>query len=419
MATALPAALPQIQAAPNAPQRGDRGATNAGADVDGAGFAQTLERRKEMKASTPSPEPSKAETKAPSKPEPQPSTAKAADPAPPAEETKHDSGDDSRASLAGDPAAVAALVLAAVAAAQTSAAPNKTNDSVNPTTPASGTAAPGLAVALAALTQATQGKVADENLPSQCVKEAASDASSAPITALPVDDGDGGAVTAANAPDALPPTTAPAEGSAIGKTSGTAPAVAEAAPRAAEAEAGDTPPAPASQAAMPESLPAGAATAWAQGTHLHSRHDIPALQFAVTPPPGHPQWADAVGNRVTWMVGQNEGTADLILTPPQLGRLEVSVTVSGDITTAQFVAATPAARDVLEQALPRLREVLAESGIMLADAQVSTSGQQGQGSETGRQSARRQQDQGLPSSEVRAAGPAWLRRGEGLVDTFA
>jgi flagellar hook-length control protein FliK len=97
----------------------------------------------------------------------------------------------------------------------------------------------------------------------------------------------------------------------------------------------------------------------------------------VATPAGSPGWPEEVGNRVSWMVGQTESHAELTLTPPQLGKVEVSITVSGDQTSAQFVAATPAARELIEQSLPRLREILEQSGISLGQTDVGTSGQPG------------------------------------------
>jgi hypothetical protein len=42
--------------------------------------------------------------------------------------------------------------------------------------------------------------------------------------------------------------------------------------------------------------------------------------------PDSPAWPEEVGNRVSWMVGQHESQAELTLTPPQLGKIEVSIT---------------------------------------------------------------------------------------------
>ncbi len=103
-------------------------------------------------------------------------------------------------------------------------------------------------------------------------------------------------------------------------------------------------------------------------------------QLPVYTPAGQEAWAEDVGNQVRWMLGRAESKAELVLTPPNLGKLEVSINLNGDQTTAQFIASSQAARDALERAMPQLREVLQQAGIMLGDANVSTS-QQGAGGE--------------------------------------
>ncbi len=93
---------------------------------------------------------------------------------------------------------------------------------------------------------------------------------------------------------------------------------------------------------------------------IHSQLDQPA------------RWASEVAQRIVWHAGQGLSKVELQLTPPHLGKLEVSLQLQGDQLTAQFVAASAAARDALDQALPRLRELLQQSGIQLAQSDVST-----------------------------------------------
>lgn len=140
------------------------------------------------------------------------------------------------------------------------------------------------------------------------------------------------------------------------------------------------------------------------------------LPIHVATPADSPAWPEEVGNRVSWMVGQRESQAELTLTPPQLGKIEVSITVSGEQTSAQFVTATPAARELIEQSLPRLREILEQSGISLGQTDVGTSGQRGDGSGN---TPRGRTGGGSDSNAAPLGAPSWLRRGEGLVDTFA
>jgi flagellar hook-length control protein FliK len=71
------------------------------------------------------------------------------------------------------------------------------------------------------------------------------------------------------------------------------------------------------------------------------------------------------------MIGDQQHTASLMLDPPELGLLQVVVTVSNDQATATFVAAEPEVRRAIEAALPRLREMMDSAGIQLGDATVS------------------------------------------------
>ena len=169
----------------------------------------------------------------------------------------------------------------------------------------------------------------------------------------------------------------------------------------------------------------------AQGLHTHGAMHVlrhaPATQPAtpqlpVHTPAGQQAWAEDVGNQVRWMLGRAESKAELVLTPPNLGKLEVSINLNGDQTTAQFVASSQAARDALERAMPQLREVLQQAGIMLGDANVSTS-QQGAGGE-GQESHGRSGARGEAAIAGDAGGNGsstgvWLRQQQGMVDTFA
>lgn len=65
------------------------------------------------------------------------------------------------------------------------------------------------------------------------------------------------------------------------------------------------------------------------------------------------------------------GRTEVKLHPPQLGTLDVRLNVDGDRATVQFISANPVTREVLEAAMPRLRESLAQSGLTLEDATVS------------------------------------------------
>lgn len=159
------------------------------------------------------------------------------------------------------------------------------------------------------------------------------------------------------------------------------------------------------------------------GPHRTENHGV--QQLPVYTPAGHKAWAEDVGNRLIWMANRSESRAELMLTPPSLGKLGVSIQVNGDQTTAQFVAATPAAREALEQAMPKLRELLQQAGINLGQADVSTAGDQqareGGGRDGGDASSGR--GGGLPglagTEAERVVQTGWTSGGNGVIDIFA
>ncbi|WP_374604031.1 flagellar hook-length control protein FliK [Niveibacterium sp.] len=148
-----------------------------------------------------------------------------------------------------------------------------------------------------------------------------------------------------------------------------------------------------------------------------------APQFPVRTPVSQSGWADDVGNRMVWMAGKELGRAELILTPPHLGRVEITLNVNGDQTTAHFVTATPAAREAIEQSIPRLRELMTDAGLNLGQVNVSANGtndpSQEQRSWGGPQRGARQVAVDDTAEVVGLARPAWSQSGRGMVDTFA
>lgn len=143
----------------------------------------------------------------------------------------------------------------------------------------------------------------------------------------------------------------------------------------------------------------------------------------VTTPVGAHGWDAEVGDRLVWMAGRNESRAELVLTPPQLGRIEVSLSMSGDHANAVFVSASPAVRDALQDAIPRLREILADAGVTLGQAQVGadspgySANQQERGDNSSR-GGRTDFPIGSAPAAVGNAGAA-IQSGRGLVDVFA
>ncbi|MFT7687775.1 MAG: flagellar hook-length control protein FliK [Candidatus Azotimanducaceae bacterium] len=89
-----------------------------------------------------------------------------------------------------------------------------------------------------------------------------------------------------------------------------------------------------------------------------------------------PDWGEALAGRISLLVNQRISSARIQLTPPELGPIEVRVNLNNEQASVQFLSHSGQVRDALEQAIPRLREMLESSGFSLADAHVGQDGKQ-------------------------------------------
>jgi flagellar hook-length control protein FliK len=133
-------------------------------------------------------------------------------------------------------------------------------------------------------------------------------------------------------------------------------------------------------------------------------------------------WSDALGQRVLWMVTQQQQTAELSLNPPDLGPLHVVLSIDNDQASVMFMSHNADVRQTLEAALPKLREVMADSGISLGSTTVSADTQQrgwadesGSGDHNGAPRIRG----GGTSDPSGSSSRATTIGGRGLVDIFA
>ncbi len=84
-----------------------------------------------------------------------------------------------------------------------------------------------------------------------------------------------------------------------------------------------------------------------------------------------PEWGQALGEKITWLVDQKLSSAEIRLNPPQLGPIEVRISVSGDGTQIAVVAHNPITRDSLEAAAPQLRAALSGHGLGNVSVDIS------------------------------------------------
>ena len=85
-------------------------------------------------------------------------------------------------------------------------------------------------------------------------------------------------------------------------------------------------------------------------------------------------WGEQIGERVLLMAANQNKTAEIRLTPAEMGPLRVQVSVDDGAANVTFQAQHAVTREAIEQALPRLRELLAENGLSLGQANVGEQG---------------------------------------------
>ena len=83
------------------------------------------------------------------------------------------------------------------------------------------------------------------------------------------------------------------------------------------------------------------------------------------------QFGNEMATHVRVLKRQGGGEVKINLHPAELGRMSITVVTDGLDTRVAFAVETPQARQAVENALPRLREMMDDAGLSLADSDVS------------------------------------------------
>jgi flagellar hook-length control protein FliK len=114
-------------------------------------------------------------------------------------------------------------------------------------------------------------------------------------------------------------------------------------------------------------------------------------------------WTEGVVNRVMYLSSQNLKSADIQLSPAELGRLDIKVTMNSDQQTqVTFMSAHVGVREALENQQGRLKEMFAQQGLGQMDVNVSDQ-------------SRQQQQSGQPQAQQTSGGSGGrLGRSDGV-----
>jgi flagellar hook-length control protein FliK len=92
--------------------------------------------------------------------------------------------------------------------------------------------------------------------------------------------------------------------------------------------------------------------------------------FPITVPFDDPRFGGALSERVQWLVKEGIQSAELTLHPQDMGPIRIEMSIDGMAASIDFAATQADTRAAIEQALPRLRDLLADQGLQLGGTQI-------------------------------------------------
>lgn len=150
-----------------------------------------------------------------------------------------------------------------------------------------------------------------------------------------------------------------------------------------------------------------------------SATSLPATSAEAPLRPGQAEWPTAFAARIVWLVEGGRERADLRLEPPNLGQLTVRVRLDGDQASLSFHSQHGMVREVVESALPRLRELMADAGYTLADVDIGMGDGNGHGADTQTGTAGAEPDTVSDSNTDNQNTETAVMTGDRLFDAYA
>ncbi len=121
-------------------------------------------------------------------------------------------------------------------------------------------------------------------------------------------------------------------------------------------------------------------------------------KMTISTPVGDNQWSKVFQNRVNFLVQNGIQKAEIKLDPEELGSIDVEIDIVDDVPHIQFNAENSQAKDALDSALPRLREMLSQGGMNEASVDVS-SGKKESETDADNENAKNENTQQVASDE--------------------
>jgi flagellar hook-length control protein FliK len=129
---------------------------------------------------------------------------------------------------------------------------------------------------------------------------------------------------------------------------------------------------------------------------------------------GDDLWGEQFAAKIQTLVKQGAHKAHLALNPPNLGRIDIQISVESDQVALNFTVSHAAVKDAVDESMARLRDMLQDSGFSLVDAGVTHGDQREAGQGRGSLSSDDNVDEELDD----IAAPLALRVSSGALDLF-
>lgn len=159
---------------------------------------------------------------------------------------------------------------------------------------------------------------------------------------------------------------------------------------------------------------------------------ITPQQVHTLPTFGDAAWPQSMASQLAFMQVHRQSSAELQLNPAELGGMHVKLEMDNGAVNASFVCQHQAVAELVQDAMPRLRDAMQQGGMQLAQTSVSTgdfsqqqnasqgASAQNQGSGSGNGSGGRYGSGGSQdTTDTLAVAPRRVSTHEGAIDTFA
>lgn len=107
-----------------------------------------------------------------------------------------------------------------------------------------------------------------------------------------------------------------------------------------------------------------------QGATTAARLDNAVTQTPLQLSQNQAEAAEALSEKVNIMMSKNLKYVDIRLDPPELGKMQIKLSMNQDQASVQFTVSNQGVREMVEQSLPRLREMMQQQGVQLSQSSV-------------------------------------------------